>query len=206
MSEKSPPVRLLVATMNPKKLKELHELLDGLSIQLVSLKDFPEVKEVEESGTTFAENARLKAVGYAVQTGLLTLGEDSGLCCDALDGAPGVMSARFSGLHKDDDANNRKVLELLKGIPNEKRAAYYTSVIALAEPDKVIAEVSGEVHGFINCEPKGSGGFGYDPIFFYPPFAKTFGEVPASQKHKVSHRSRALEKLRKVLQTYLPAQ
>ena len=204
MSEKNVKiVYLLVATTNLKKLKELQELLSGLPVELKSLRDFSSIREVEETGKTFEENARLKALGYAAQTGCLTLGEDSGLCCDALDGAPGVMSARFSGLDKDDEANNRKLLELLKDIPDPKRSAHYAAAIALAVPDRVIAEVTGEVHGFINREPKGNGGFGYDPLFYYPDFKKTFAEVPAEMKHGVSHRSRALAKLRKVLEDYL---
>lgn len=196
-------IDLLVATTNQKKLKELHDLLFGLPIRLLSLKDFPEAKKVAETGKTFAENARLKALGYAAQTDCLTLGEDSGLCCDALDGAPGVISARFSGEGKNDEANNRKLLELLKDVPEPKRTAHYTAAIALTKPDQVIAEVSGDVHGMIMKEPRGSGGFGYDPLFFFPEFNQTFAEVSAEMKHRVSHRAKALRKLHQALIDYL---
>lgn len=198
-----PNIRLLVATTNLKKLKELRELLTGLPLVLMSLKDFPGMTEVAETGKTFAENARLKALGYAAQTGIFTLGEDSGLCCDALDGAPGVQSARFSGLEKNDEENNRKLLGLLKNVPDSKRSAHYTAAIALAEPGRIVAEVAGDVHGVICREARGTGGFGYDPLFFYQPFQKTFAEVPAEMKHGVSHRAKALAKLRNVLEDYL---
>lgn len=191
MKNGAEPVRLLLATTNLKKLKELQELLAALPFRCLSLKDVPEVAGVEETGATFEENAILKATGYAFQTGTLTLGEDSGLCCDALSGAPGVLSARFSGFEKNDDANNQKLLELLRDVPDEKRTAYYESAIAIAEPGRLIGVVKGQVHGTITHKPAGSGGFGYDPLFFFPQFGKTFAEVPAAMKHRVSHRGRA---------------
>ena len=195
--------RLLIATSNAKKLKELQELLSGLPIQCLGLCDFPDVVEVEETGLTFEENAQIKALGYAGQTGVLTLGEDSGICCDALKGAPGVFSARFCGESKNDDENNKKLLESLRNVPDEKRTAYYESAIALAESGRLIGVVRGQVHGWITCELRGDGGFGYDPLFFYPPFQKTFGEVPIEMKHRVSHRSQALGKFRALLEDYL---
>ncbi len=193
--------RLLVASTNPKKLKELQDLLAGLPYTAEGLADFPAVQEVPEDGATFEENASAKALGYARQTGLLTLAEDSGLCCDALDGAPGVYSARFSGLDKDDHANNLKVLRLLEKIPDNCRGAHFKSAVALASPDKVLGVVSGEVHGVISREIRGTQGFGYDVIFYYPPFGKTFGEVPAEMKYKVSHRFKALQKTKELLKT-----
>ncbi len=195
--------RLLIATSNVKKLKELQELLSGLPIQCLALCDFPDVVEVEETGLTFEENAQIKALGYAGQTGVLTLGEDSGICCDALKGAPGVFSARFCGESKNDDANNKKLLESMRHVLDEKRSAYYESAIALAEPEKLIGIVRGQVHGLITRELRGNGGFGYDPLFFYPPFQKTFGEVSIEMKHRVSHRSQALGKFRALLEDYL---
>ncbi len=197
------PVRLLVATTNLKKLKELQDLLADLPVQCVSLKDFPGVTAVEETGKTFQANAELKALGYAGQTGLLTLGEDSGLCCDALQGAPGVMSARFSGAEKDDNANNRKLLQTMETVPDAERSAYYESAVAIAAPRQLIGTVSGRVHGVITRELRGSGGFGYDPLFSYPPFGQTFGEVPIELKHSVSHRSRALAQVHVLLERYL---
>jgi len=195
--------KILLATTNQKKLKELQELLEGLELECVCLKDFSDIKEVEETGKTFDANAILKAEGYAKQTGLLTLGEDSGLCCEALEGAPGIYSARFSGEDKSDEKNNQKLLKVLDGLPDNCRGAYYQSSIAIATPDNLIGVVNGKVHGAIAKEPQGTGGFGYDPIFFYPPFQKTFGQVPSEEKHKVSHRFNALQKAKAMLQEHL---
>lgn len=195
--------RLLLATSNVKKLKELQELLADLPVECLSLRDFPDVEEVEETGRTFEENAKIKALGYAGQTGVLTLGEDSGICCDALQGEPGVFSARFCGESKNDDANNKKLLELMVSVPEENRTAHYESAIALAEPVELIGVVRGQVHGLITRELRGSGGFGYDPLFFYPPYQKTFGEVSIEMKHRVSHRGQALGKFRELLRDHL---
>jgi XTP/dITP diphosphohydrolase len=199
----SAKTKLFLATTNAKKLRELQELLSDLPVQCLSLCDFQELEEVEETGRTFEENAKIKALGYAGQTGILTLGEDSGICCDALNGEPGVFSARFCGEAKNDDANNKKLLELMRDVPEEKRAAHYESAIALAEPKKMIGVVRGQVHGLITHDLRGSGGFGYDPLFFYPPYQQTFGEVPIAMKHLVSHRGQALGKFKELLQNYL---
>jgi len=198
--------KLLVATTNSKKLKELHDLLVDLPVDCIGLRDFPGTWAVEETGKTFEENATLKALGYAEQTRMLSLGEDSGICCAALGGAPGVFSARFCGEFHTDEANNRKLLEVMQDVPDEKRTAYYESAIALAEPGKLIGVVKGQVHGLITRDLMGAGGFGYDPLFFYPPYRKTFGEVPAALKHRVSHRGHAFAKLRKLLMEYLSQQ
>lgn len=195
--------KLLIATGNKKKLGEFQELFKTFPVETLCLSDFPKIKEVEETGKTFEENATLKALGYAKQTGMLTLGEDSGLCCDALEGAPGVYSARFAGEGKSDSDNNQKLLRLLDGIPVNCRGAHYKSVIALAVPDKLIGSVNGEVHGVIHHSLAGSGGFGYDPLFFYHPYQKTFGEVSPEMKHKVSHRAKAFVKAKALLQQYL---
>ena len=203
MSESEKSLSLLVATTNKKKLEELEALLQDLPVKLVSLKTLPSYKEVPEDGQTFDENASLKALGYAKQTGMLTLGEDSGLCCEALEGAPGVYSARFAGLDKSDEANNEKLMRLLEKVPDNCRGAYYQSSVAIAEPDKLHGVVSGKVHGAIAKEAKGNGGFGYDPLFFYPNFGKTFGEVSAEMKHRVSHRGKALLKAKGLLKQIL---
>lgn len=197
--------KLLIATGNAKKLGEFQTLFKDFPVEIVCLSGFPKIKEVEETGKTFEENAALKALGYAAQTGMLTLGEDSGLCCDALEGAPGVYSARFAGENKSDVENNKKLLRLLEGIPVNCRGAHYKSVIALAEPGKLIGTVDGEVHGVIHHSLVGTGGFGYDPLFFYHPYQKTFGEVTAEMKHRVSHRSKAFEKVKFLLKNYLSA-
>lgn len=203
MSASDPSTRLLVATTNKKKLLEIQEILEGFSVRLLSLADLSAYQEVPETGKTFLENAALKAQGYARQSGLLTLGEDSGLSCDALEGAPGVYSARFAGEPCSDGANNAKLLKLLEKVPDNCRGAHYTSAIALAVPEKVIGVVEAEVHGVIGREMRGSGGFGYDALFFYPPYAKTFGEVSAEMKHRVSHRAQALKKVKKLLLNFL---
>ncbi len=202
----SGPQPLLIATTNKKKLKEFVELFSGAPLKIISLSEFPKIREVEETGKTFEENAELKALGYAKQTGFLTLAEDSGLCCTALEGAPGVYSARFAGVGKSDDENNQKLLRLLEKVPVNCRGAYYKSVIAVAEPGKLIGVVRGEVHGVIHSKLAGSEGFGYDPLFFYPPYQKTFGEVSPEMKHRVSHRAAAFKGIKKLIFEYLPSQ
>lgn len=196
------PIPLLIATTNRKKLTELQSLLEGLPYELKTLQDFKDYREIEETGKSFAENAKLKALGYAEQFKCLTLGEDSGLCCDALDGAPGIYSARFSGEDATDETNNLKLLNLMKTLPDNCRQAHYVSVITLAKPGDVLGVFDGEVHGYISKEVKGTGGFGYDPLFYYPDFKRTFGEVSAVEKHQVSHRAKALTKLRFFLERY----
>lgn len=195
--------KLLIATTNKKKVEEFKALFAGLPLELVYLSSVENVREIEETGTTFEDNASLKALGYAEQSGLLTLGEDSGLSCDALDGAPGVYSARFAGPGRSDEDNNLKLLKWMEKMPDNCRHAHYTSAIAIAEPGKLIGVVTGEVHGSIARRPAGSGGFGYDPLFFYLPYQKTFGEVSAELKHKVSHRAKAMEKTLHLLKDYL---
>jgi len=195
--------RLLVASGNAKKLKELQELLKDLPIKLVSLKDFPNAADVEEDGNSFRENAEKKALGFAKQTGCLTLADDSGLSVDYLKGDPGIYSARFAGAEKDDLKNCQKVLQLLKGVSPENRMAAFKCVVALATPQKVVSTVEESVSGFITDQMTGGGGFGYDPLFFYPEFGKTFAEVPSDQKHSVSHRGKALKRMKEVLREYL---
>lgn len=195
-------LKLLVATTNRKKLEELEQLLSGFNLDLVFLKDF-KTEEVPETGKTFADNASLKALGYAAQTGLLTLAEDSGLCCDALDGAPGVYSARFAGEGKSDADNNSKLLRVLGVMPDNCRGAHYTSAVAVARPGQVLKVMTGEVHGIILKEPRGSGGFGYDPLFYYPGYGKTFAEVTPEMKHAVSHRAHALKAVKSFFEEFL---
>ena len=196
-------VKLLVASNNFKKLEELKALLKDLTVQLVSLNDFSGIHEVEEDGKTFRGNAEKKALGFAKQTGCLTLADDSGLCVDYLNGDPGVYSARFAGLAKDDFKNCEKVLALLKGIPEEKRSASFRCALALAIPSKVLCVVEEKVSGRITEKMQGKNGFGYDPLFFYPEFGKTFAEVPSAKKHAVSHRGKALRRMKDYLEQYL---
>lgn len=195
--------KLLVATTNKKKLEELRALVADLDLELLCLADLPEYREVPETGKTFRENAALKAMGYAKQTGYLTLGEDSGLSCDALGGEPGVYSARFAGPGKNDPDNNLKVLNMMEDVPDERRAAHFTSAVAIALPGRLIGTVEGQVYGQISREVLGENGFGYDPIFYYPPYGKTFGQVSAEMKHRVSHRAQALGQAKELLSRFL---
>jgi len=200
------PVELLVATKNVKKLSEIRELLRGLPVKLTSLADYPLAPRVIENGSTFAENAKKKALKIAAFSGKPTIGEDSGLCVDALDGAPGVRSARFSGSGKDDEANNRKLLRLLKDVRPSGRGAGYVCAVAIVDKDGLLAVVEGACRGRIALRPAGKSGFGYDPLFLIPRYAKTFAELGEKVKHTMSHRYRALKKAAPVLRRYIEKQ
>lgn len=191
---------LVLGTRNRKKRTEIAEIIGDLGLELGDLTAWPNLPEVDETGTTFEENARLKAVAVAKGTGHWALGEDSGLVAPALGGAPGVYSARFAGTQGDDAANNGKLLSELDKFPADQRGAYYVCTAALADPSgEVKAVVEGRCHGVIIREPRGSGGFGYDPLFEIPEYHQTFGELSARVKHALSHRGRALSKLRPML-------
>jgi XTP/dITP diphosphohydrolase len=192
--------RLVLGSRNKKKLGELVDLLGDLGIELTDLSPYPAAPEVDETGTTFEENARLKATQLAPVLGEWVLGEDSGLCVPALGGAPGVYSARYAGKHGDDAANNAKLLAELSGKSGDDRAAYYVSTAALANPaGEVVAVVDGKCWGVIGTAAKGTGGFGYDPLFVVPEYHASFGELSGRVKHALSHRGRAVAKLRPVL-------
>lgn len=200
-----------MATTNPGKVRELRALLGG-EVLWKSLADFPGVREVKEDGATFAENARKKACGYAEATGLWTLADDSGLVVDALGGAPGVNSARFSGKRPKgadrkllDRRNMEKVLSLLRGVPPEKRTARFICCLCLASPEKVLIETQGSVEGVIIDQPTGTGGFGYDPIFYVPQLGKTVAQLE-EEKNAISHRGNAIRKLRPLLDELLRRQ
>ena len=194
---------LLLATGNRKKLAEIEKLLQGVPFRLVSLRDFPNAREVEEDGASFRENAEKKALGYARQTGLLTLAEDSGLSVEVLEGNPGVYSARFAGPEKDDVKNCEKVLRLMEKLPDNCRGASFHSAVAIATPERVVGVAEGEVRGAIAREMRGTGGFGYDPIFLYGPYeGKTFGEVPQEMKDRVSHRGEAIQKAKRIIEEF----
>src|SRR5262245_29795718 len=194
------PMLLVLGTRNQKKRAEIVEILAGLSWELGDLTAWPELPEVEETGATFAENAALKAIAVAKGTGHWALGEDSGLVVPALGGAPGVYSARYAGTQGDDAANNAKLLAEMANLPDEQRGAYYVCTAALSDPaGQIKATVEGRCHGVIIREARGSGGFGYDPLFLIPEYHRTFGELSATVKHALSHRGRALARLRPVL-------
>ncbi|MDD4908134.1 MAG: RdgB/HAM1 family non-canonical purine NTP pyrophosphatase [Candidatus Omnitrophica bacterium] len=197
------PLELVVATKNRKKLQEIRRILKGLGLKITSLADYPVHPRIVENGKTFKENAVKKAAKIAVYTGKLTLGEDSGLCVEALGGLPGIYSARFSGGSKDDRSNNRKLLRLLGDLPIGKRKASYFCAAALADEKGLVGVVEGECRGRIGFVPKGRSGFGYDPLFIIPEYKKTFAQLGPGIKHKMSHRFRALQKARKIIAKYL---
>jgi XTP/dITP diphosphohydrolase len=197
----------LVASTNLGKVAEIKAMLKG-SITWVGLADFAHIKKVKENGKTFAENARKKALGYAKQTGLWTIADDSGLVIDALGGLPGVKSARFAGCKNADrkivDRKNfEKVLKLLKGVPAEKRTARFVCSLCLTSPEKILIETEGKLEGVIVEKPEGENGFGYDPIFFVPHLNKTVAQLSAEEKNAISHRGQAVRKLKPLLRKLL---
>jgi XTP/dITP diphosphohydrolase len=193
--------RLLIATTNPHKVEEFRGLLAGLPFELVSLTDVGVSADVEETGTTFAENAIIKAVAYAGITGLPALADDSGLEIDALDGAPGLHSARWAGPDVTYAVRNRLIVDRLAGLSNERRGARYRCAIAVAAPAPrgLLGVVEGILEGQIAEEPAGEGGFGYDPIFLVPEDGRTVGQMSADEKSRISHRARAAQAARPVL-------
>jgi len=193
---------LVVATKNKKKLKEIKEILKDLNLKITSLADYKNVPPILENGKTFKENAIKKAIKISNFTKKLTLGEDSGLCVEALSGKPGIYSSRFCGADKNDKKNNLKLLRLLKSLPLSKRKAYYSSAVALAGRKGLVGVVEGKCLGAIGFELKGKSGFGYDPLFIIPKYKKTFAELGPKIKHKMSHRFHALSKARKIILKY----
>jgi XTP/dITP diphosphohydrolase len=180
-------------------VRELRALLAGIPFEIRTLADYPPMTMREETGTTYAANARIKARAVAAHTRALALGDDSGIEVDALGGAPGVRSARFGGTGLDDRGRVRHLLRQIEHVPDAQRTARFVCVIALVSPDGRETIVTGACDGRLTREPCGSEGFGYDPIFFYPPFDATFGEVPDERKATVSHRGRAAAAARAAL-------
>jgi XTP/dITP diphosphohydrolase len=198
-----PPV-LVLGTRNRKKREEIEEILGDLGVGLQDLGRWPDAPEVVEDGATFEANARKKASELARALHHWVLGEDSGLVVPALNGRPGVYSARYAGKQGDDEANNDRLLAELAPLPEDRRAAYYVCTAALSDPQgEVQAVVEGRCHGVITRERRGSGGFGYDPLFLVPEYHRTFGELSARVKHALSHRARALAQLRPALRRLL---
>jgi XTP/dITP diphosphohydrolase len=191
--------RLLIATTNPGKLKEIFGILEGVPVELVTLNDFDPIPEPEETGETFAENARLKARYYSKVTGLASAADDSGIEIDALDKAPGVHSARWHGT--DYPTKFRKIQELFRERGVSGSTARFVCSVALADGDSILVETTGAVEGEIVAEPRGSNGFGYDPIFYYPSFGCTLAELDREKKASVSHRGKAFRRLREYLLT-----
>jgi XTP/dITP diphosphohydrolase len=193
---------LLLATSNPHKLEEFRVIFSDLPVKLLSLKDLHLDIEVEETATTFAENAELKACTYAQASGMLTLADDSGLEIDALGGTPGVHSARYLGRETPYEVRFRSILEQLKELPVDQRTARFRCAIALAEPSGYTRIVEGVIEGVIANSPRGKYGFGYDPIFFLPEFGKTLAELAPEIKNRISHRARAAQSARKLLEDW----
>jgi XTP/dITP diphosphohydrolase len=186
--------RLLVATTNPGKLREIRGILAGAPVELVSLEQFPGLAEPEETGATFAENARLKARYYSAKTALPAVADDSGIEIDALDNAPGVHSARWHGDHYP--AKFAAIYRELAARGATTSAARFVAHIAVADGERILFEATGVVEGAIAREPRGTHGFGYDPVFFYPPYGCTLAEVEGAKKAAVSHRGKAFRQLR----------
>lgn len=193
---------LLLATTNRHKVGEFRAIFSDLPFQLLSLQDVHLNLDVEETGTTFRENAELKALAYARASGLLALSDDSGLEIDALNGAPGVYSARFAGVDTPYPERFKIILEQLQGLPMEKRTARYRAVITIAEPTGYHRSVDGALEGVIAEAPRGENGFGYDPIFLVPTLGKTTAELTPEQKNQISHRGRAAQLAREVLRDW----
>lgn len=195
-------MKLLVATTNPGKVREYATLLTGLNVELVGLKDVGILTDVDETGSTYAENAALKARTYAQLSGLLTLADDSGLEVDALGGRPGVHSSRYA---PDSPTRIQKLLKELEGVSADRRTARFQCVTALAVPDGRLELTCGTVEGVIAHQPRGDNGFGYDPIFYLPERGVTLAELPAEEKDLISHRGLAAKEMRRILEKIVDA-
>jgi len=194
MTEKAKTI--VLATRNKGKIAELSAMLADFGLTVLGLSDFPDIGEIEETGTTFAENARIKAEAVCAATGLVAVADDSGLCVDALSGAPGVYSARYAGERATDADNNAKLLAALADVPEKERAARFVCAICAAAPDGSLLETSGAWEGRIAFELSGENGFGYDPLFFDETAGTTSANLSPAQKNARSHRGKALEALK----------
>jgi XTP/dITP diphosphohydrolase len=197
------PFRLIAATKNKGKLEEIAQLLAQLPCELVSMEQIGLVDDIVESGSTFEENALIKAKSIWKVTGEAVLADDSGLEVDYLDGAPGIYSARYGGDGATDTDKNRKLLDALKGVPADKRSARFVCAIALIFEDGSDLSVRGVCEGYIAAEPAGSNGFGYDPLFYVPEFGMTIAQMDSDIKNSISHRGNALRKVAKELERIL---
>ncbi len=193
-------LKIVLATKNKGKIEEIKYILKETGIadvvEICSLSDYPDIPEIAEDGATFSENARKKAEAIAAYTGLTAIADDSGLEVDVLNGAPGIYSARFAGEKAVDSENIRKLLKLIEDIPMEKRGARFVCVISVAVPYTNVILMEGECRGIISEIERGTSGFGYDPVFIVPEYGKTFAELGAEIKNKISHRAVALSKLK----------
>lgn len=191
-------MKIIIATHNKHKLQEMGRILSPMGYEVVTDLDLGiELSDVEENGETFLDNARIKAEAGCKESGLPCIADDSGLCVDALNGAPGVYSARYSGVHGDDDGNNRKLLAELSGVPTEKRTAHFACAICVSFPDGSEVTATGKCEGYIGYEKKGTNGFGYDPLFMVGD--RSLAQMTAQEKDAISHRGNALKELQKIL-------
>lgn len=191
-------MKIIIATHNKHKLQEMSRILAPMGYEVVTDLDLGiELTDAEENGKTFLDNARIKAESGCKESGLPCIADDSGLCVDALDGAPGVFSARYSGVHGDDDGNNKKLLSELDGVPTEKRTAHFACAICVSFPDGSEVTATGKCEGYIGYEKKGTNGFGYDPLFMVGD--RSLAEMTAEEKDAISHRGNALKELQKIL-------
>lgn len=188
-------MKLVLATGNKGKIREFSVALKKVGYECVSIKDICQVTEPDETGSSFAENARQKAMYYMKACGLPCLADDSGLVVDALDGAPGIYSARYAGGHGDDDANNAKLIAELSKTDAEEWSARYVAALCLAYPDGRCVETEASCEGVIIPRAQGQGGFGYDPFFYVPEFEKTMAQLSLDEKESISHRGRAIRQL-----------
>lgn len=195
-------IDILVVTKNSGKLREILDIFDCKDIRLKTLSDFPPII-IEETGSTFFENAYIKAKKAVDSFNIISMGEDSGLVVKVLDNKPGIYSRRFAGPNATDLENNLKLLELLKDIPINQREAYFISSIVIMKPDGNYIKGEGKLHGYIIDEMKGTGGFGYDPIFYIPEYRKTLAELGDDIKNKISHRYKALTEIKSQLKSFL---
>lgn len=194
---------ILIGTTNQGKVNDFKQLLEKEGIKVLSLRDLDDAIEVEETGTTFAENAILKAETFSRHYNQIVIADDSGLEIEALNGRPGVYSARYAGEHKSDEDNIKKVLSEMEGVPFHARKAAFVCVLALAIPGKETKIFEGKCHGYITEQPKGTNGFGYDPIFYVPEKGKTMAELSLEEKNELSHRKKAIDKLKKYWDEHL---
>lgn len=195
-------ISVVIATRNRGKVEEIRGLLNGYDVDIKTIDDFDPIPEVIENGQTFEENARIKASFTAKALGLPAIADDSGLVVEALNGAPGIYSARYAGKKASDAENNLKLLKELKGVKN--RDARFETVVAIALPHGEAKTYTGKVEGVILEAPDGNMGFGYDPLFYYPPFSKTFAQMTNEEKNKISHRGMAFKKLTKEFDRVIP--
>ncbi len=191
--------RILIATRNPGKVREFAQALEPEGFEVCGMDTLANADEIEDTGETFAANARLKAEGYSNRTDMLVLADDSGIEVDALDGAPGVQSARYGGPGLDEEERTRLLLQELDGVPEERRTARFRCALVLARDGKTLATFDGVIEGRINHTPEGENGFGYDPLFFHPPSGCTTAQLAPAEKQKVSHRGQAIAALLRAL-------